>query len=408
MRPLLRLLRFVLKLQGAVVTGGHPRPSDGSVEIQIRRRSNAKPRCPVCRRALAGRITRKKREWRHLDLIRQRTVVVAEIREGYCKKHGRRVERVPWAAPGSRHTQAFDEAVASLVQVADKTAAGRIFRVAWRTVGRIVERVVARKLSKDRLDGLEFIGVDETSYKRGHRYMTVVMDLMTGRVVWLGEGKTAKTLTSFFEELGPSRCQRLRMVAMDMSGAYKAAINEHAPQVDIVYDRFHVVKLLLEAIDQIRREEVRKLEGKDERKTLKSTRFALLRNPNRHRSQRDIDAIDRIRKTNRKLARAYELRCDFEELWEITDPNEAKDFLANWTRAALQSRRKPLRRFAKTVRKHIDGILGYFKYWGTTSGVVEGTNNKIKLAIHRAYGFHSIDALMSMVYLCCSGIEVDW
>jgi len=407
MRPLLRLLRCVLNLQGAVVNGARPRPGDGTVEVEVRRRCNAKPRCPVCRRALTGRIICKRREWRHLDLIRQRTVVVAQLREGYCSKHGRRVERVPWAAPGSRHTHAFDEAVASLVQVADKTAAGRMFRVSWRTVGRIVERVVSRKLSKDRFDGLEFIGIDETSYKRGHRYMTVVVNLMTGRVVWMGEGKSAGTLASFFEELGPRRCERLRMVAMDMTGAYKTAIDECVPHVDIVYDRYHVVKLLLDAIDEIRREEVGKLEG-DERKALKNTRFSLLRNPKRHLSRKDVAAVERVRRSNRALARAYELRCDFEELWEITDPDAAREFAMNWTRAALRSRRKPLRRFAKTVRKHLDGILGYFRYWGTTSGVVEGTNNKIKLAVHRAYGFHSVTALMSMVYLCCAGIVVRW
>lgn len=407
MHSLLRLLRFVLNLQGAAVLGACTRPSDDSVVIQVRRRSNAKPRCPVCRRTLKGRVKNKKREWRHLDLIRRRTVIAAEIREGYCAKHGRRVERVPWAAPGSRHTQAFDEAIASLVQVADKTAAGRMFRVAWRTVGRIVERVVARKLSKNRLDGLEFIGVDETSYKRGHRYMTVVMDLMTGRVVWVGEGKSAETLGEFFKELGPRRSERLRMVAMDMSAAFKSAIDQHVPHVDIVYDRYHVVKLLLDAVDEIRREEVRKLQG-NERSALKSTRFALLRNPKRHLSDKDVAAVERVRRTNRALARTYELRCDFEELWEITDPDKAREFAMNWTRAALRSRKEPLRKFARTVRKHLDGILGYFKYWGTSSGVVEGTNNKIKLAVHRAYGFHSLDALMSMVYLCCSGLVVSW
>jgi transposase len=407
MRPLLRLLRFVLKLQGAVVMGGRPRPTEDAVEIRVRRRGNAKPRCPECRRVLRGKIARRQREWRHLDLIRTRTIVVAEVREGYCNKHGRRVERVPWAAPASRHTHAFDGAVASLVQVADKTAAHRMFRVAWRTVGRIVERVVADLLPEDRFESLELIGIDETSYKRGHRYLTVVINLITGRVVWLGKGKSAKTLVAFFEEIGPERSRRIKMVAMDMSEAYKKAVDEYASQAAIVYDRFHVVKLLLEAIDEIRREEVRGLEG-DARKELKNTRYALFRNPKRHMSKKDHVAIERIRRTNKKLARAYELRCDFEELWELRDPEEAKEFLMNWTRSALLSKRPPLRKFANTIRKHLDGVLGFFKFWGTTSGVVEGTNNKIKLAIHRAFGFHSIDALMSMVYLCCGGLVITW
>jgi transposase len=282
-----------------------------------------------------------------------------------------------------------------------------MFRVAWPTVGRIVERVVARVLPRDRLDDLECIAVDETSYKRGHRYLTVVVNLFTNRVVWLGEGKSQKTLAAFFEELGPERCERIRVVAMDMSEAYKSAVAAHAKNAEIVYDRYHVVKLLLDAIDEIRREEVRKLSG-SERSELKNTRYALLRNPKRHLSDKDRDAVTRIRRTNQKLARAYELRCDFEDLWELDHPDDARDFLMNWTRAALQSRREALRRFAKTLRNHIDGILGYFKFWRMSSGPIEGTNNKIKLAIHRAFGFHSVHALMSMVYLCCSGVTLSW
>jgi transposase len=221
----------------------------------------------------------------------------------------------------------------------------------------------------------------------------------------MGEGKSAETLGQFFADLGPKQSKRLKLVAMDMSEAYLNAVADHAPQADIVYDRFHVVKLLLDAIDEVRRIEVNKLTG-DQRKALKGTRFSLLRNPKRHLSPKDVAAIEHIMATNRRLARAYELRCEFEELWELKDEEKAREFLMNWTRSALLSRREPLRRFANTVRKHMEGILGFFRWWGTTSGLVEGINNKIKLAIHRAYGFHSVDALMAMVYLCCSGLKI--
>jgi transposase len=354
---------------------------------------------------MTGKFVTQRRKWRHLDILRKRVYLVAETREGYCKRHGRLVERVPWASPNARHTRAFDRQVASLVQVADKSAAERMFGVSWRTVARIVERVVEELLPKNRFKGLEYIGVDETSYKRGHRYITVVTNLVTGGVVWMGEGKSAETLGQFFADLGPKQSKRLKLVAMDMSEAYLNAVADHAPQADIVYDRFHVVKLLLDAIDEVRRIEVNKLTG-DQRKALKGTRFSLLRNPKRHLSPKDVAAIEHIMATNRRLARAYELRCEFEELWELKDEEKAREFLMNWTRSALLSRREPLRRFANTVRKHMEGILGFFRWWGTTSGLVEGINNKIKLAIHRAYGFHSVDALMAMVYLCCSGLKI--
>lgn len=169
---------------------------------------------------------------------------------------------------------------------------------------------------------------------------------------------------------------------MDMSGAYKKYVEEWVPSADIIYDRFHVVKLLLDAVDEVRREICQELDGV-RRKVLKGTRFALLRNP-RHRTPRDRKMIRTVVNRNRKLTRTYELRVDFEELWLCRDEHEARCFLMRWTRAALRSRREPLRKFANTVRKYIDGILGFFRWHGQTSGPLEGMNNKTKLLIHRA------------------------
>ena len=406
MRALVVFLRFVLRVQGFVVEGSEVLRDEGAVVIHGRRRSHALPRCAVHRRELlTGMITRRKVRWRHLDVMRVPTYIECEVREGRCGRcDGRRTERVSWAAIRAQHTRAFDHRVASLVQVADKSATARMFVICWRTVGRIVERVVKECLPRDLLEDLVAIAIDETSHKRGHRYLTVVTDLETSRVVWVGEGKSADTLRQFFAVLGPERAAKLRLVAMDMSGAYASVVRELAKDADIVFDRFHVVKLLLEAIDEVRREECRKVDG-HARVALKHTRFALLRNP-RHLSKRDRAAIGRIMATNRKLTRAYELRVDFEQLWECPNEEEAEAFAMKWTRDALRSRRKPLRKFAHTVRDHLEGILMFFRYPGQTSGLAEGMNNKIKLLIHKAYGFHNVAALIAMVYLCCTGIRL--
>jgi transposase len=404
MRPLNSLLRFVVRLQGAVVEGGRIDRENKSVEIRVRRRSNAKARCPECGGVLSGTIRSHRKRWRHLDLIRTVTYVSCDIRVGYCSKHGQRVERVPWAHPGARHTKLFDLSVSSLVQVGNKSAAARMFGVSWRTVGRVVKRVVTERLGSDRLDGLTWIGIDETSYKRGHRYITTVCNLETGHVVWVGEGKSGATLERFFKVLGERRAKQLDLVCIDMSDAYARVIKEKAPQADIAYDKFHVVKLLLEAIDEVRREECRTLEG-EQKKALKGMRYAFLRNP-KHRGPKDLEAINRVQSLNAKLARAYQLRVDFEDLWDISDEDEARGFLMCWTRSALLSRRQPLRRFAKTVRAHMDGILSYFRYGNPTNATLEGTNNKIKLIIHKAFGFHSVEALMAMVYLCCTDMNL--
>lgn len=403
MTALRKFLRFVLCVPGAVVLGVRLLPEAGAIEIEVRRRADAKPRCSTCGRLMGGTPILRRHRWRHLDLMRRMTFLVADIREARCPVHGRRLERVPWATPGARHTRRFDEHVASLVQVADRSAAARMFRVAWRTVGGIVERVVGERLSRRRLNGLVAIGVDETSYKRGHRYLTVVSCLVTGKVVWVGEGSTAETLGRFFAELGPYRSRKLAVVAMDMSEAYQKAVREHAPQAEIIFDRFHVVQLLLKAVDEVRREQCRALHA-EARRAIKGARFAFLRNP-KHYTDKDYLVVAQIQRSNNRLARLYQRRVDFEALWDCRDEHEARHYLMSWTRSALLSRLEPLRRVAHTMRKHIDGILAYFRYDHTTNAVLEGTNNKIKLIIHRAFGFHSVKALLSMVYLCCSGLS---
>ena len=404
MRALRRLFHFLLELQGAVILSAEIVRELGEVLITVRRRSHAVPRCSNCSREMGGEVVLKRRRWRHRDLIGRRCYVIADIREARCPVHGRRLERVPWASSGARHTRDFDRQVASLVQVADKSAAARMFEVAWRTVGRIVTRVVGELLPEDLLDNLVEIGVDETAYKRGHRYLTVVSCLRTGRVIWVGEGKTAETLGRFFEKLGPERSRRLKVIAMDMSGSFFKAVKKWAPKADIVFDRFHVVKLLLDAVDEIRREECSRLTG-TARKALKDTRFTFLRNP-RHHTEKDLDAIKRIQSTNNRLARVYQLRVDFEDLWELKNQKLARSFITYWTRYALLSRREPLRRFAKTLREKVDGIVGFFRHGGLTNATLEGMNNKIKLVIHRAFGFHNVDSLIAMVHLCCTGIVV--
>lgn len=404
MQALRKFVRFVVQLQGAVILGAGIDRERRAAVIHVRRRSNAAPRCSTCDRVMGGELKPVTQTWRHLDLMRCRSYVQADIRQGRCPVHGRRLERVPWASPGAEHTRAFDQMVASLVQVADKSAAQRMFRVVWRTVGRIVTRVVDEALPANRLDGLAALGVDEVSYKRGHRYLTVVSCLLTNRVLWVGEGKNAQTLGSFFELLGPKRRKGIIVVSMDMSGAYVKAVRHWLPKADIVFDRFHIVKLLLDAIDELRCEEVAKLSGA-ERKQLKSIRFAFLRNP-KNRNPRDLAAIERVRRTNSRLTRAYQRRVDFEDLWECKDESEARTFIMRWTRSALLSRIEPLRRVARTIRKHIDGILGFFRYL-LTNAVLEGLNNKIKLIIHRAFGFRNTQALMAMIHLCCSGIHIE-
>ncbi len=405
MRALQRFFRFLVRLQGVVVVdGGFDRESD-YVWIQIRRHGNAKPHCVTCNRVLGGTIRNVDASWRHLDMMGVRTYLVGSVREGHCAVHGRRHERVPWAAQRADFTREFDCQVALLTQVAPKEAVRRIFHVTWRTVGRIVERVVDLYLPKNRFKGVQAIGVDETSYKRNHRYITVVSCLATGRVLWVGKGRSREAFSEFFKVFGKQRCKKLELIAMDMSAAFARAAKDHAPQAEIVLDRFHVVKLLLDAIDEIRRDEVYKMKG-EAAKELKGSRIAMFRNP-RHLRPKDVEKIEQVQRSNGRLSRAWERRVELEQFWEMDDEVEARKYLMRWTRSALLSRLEPLRRFAKTVREHIDGILGFIRHGGKTNAALEGMNNKIKMIMHRAFGFRSLPALIAMIHLCCSGIDLS-
>jgi transposase len=191
---------------------------------------------------------------------------------------------------------------------------------------------------------------------------------------------------------------------MDMGEAYEASVRAHALQAETVFDRFHVVQLILSAIHDVRREEVR-LVQEPARKALERTRLALLRNPKRRTPRRE-DAIRRVAARNRRIARAYQLRVDLEDPWGCGNEEGAREFLARWTRSALLSPKRPLRWMATTVRRYQHGIPGFSRWRGTTHAVLEGTAREIKLAIQRAYGFHSVEALMAMVYLCSGGLRV--
>jgi transposase len=235
--------------------------------------------------------------------------------------------------------------------------------------------------------------------------VTVVVDHVRKRVVWIGEGKSADTLKKFFAELGPERIRKLTHVTMDMSAAYIAAVDEHAPHVEKVFDRFHVQRLASDAVDEVRRAEVREVAGTEGAKALKKTRWALLKNP-WNLNQREEQKLAEVQQTNRPIYRAYLLKEMLARTLDYRQPGRAARHLADWISWAVRSKLKPFAKLAGTIRKYRDGILAYVKT-RLTNGPTEGLNNKTRLITRRAYGFHSAHALAAMIHLCCGGITLD-
>lgn len=363
------------------------------------------PRCSGCGKVGSGYDCLRSRRWRHLDLAGMRLRLRYDTRRVDCPRCGVRVEQVPWAEVGSWFTRPFEDHVGYLAQRCDRTAVKSMMRVAWDTVGAIIQRVVGRHRNGDALDGLTQIGVDELSYRRHHEYITVVVDHRRGHVVWARPGKNADTLKAFFDELGPRRCAKLEAVTIDMSGAYIKAVTECSPQAQIIFDRFHVQRLAQDAVDEVRRDEVRAAASDEERKSLKGTRWPLLKSF-WNLSLFDASRLASLQRDNKRLYRAYLLKDSLVRVLDCKDSWLARTKLDQWIRWARRSRLDPFKRTAATIRQHAEGILAYVTS-GLSNGRTEGLNGKTRTLTRRAYGFHSAHGLIALIKLCCAGIHLE-
>lgn len=377
---------------------------DGMLVVDVRP-SWRIARCSGCGELHSTYDTQAARRWRHLDFGGVRVLLRYAPRRVDCPRCGVVVEKVPWASSArGGFTSDFEQAVAFLAQRTDKTSVVEMFGIAWVTVGRIVGRVVEQLRPDDPLHGLRYIGVDEISYRKGHRYLTTVTDHDSGRIVWAAEGKNADTLKAFFDELGEERCKDIEVVSMDMSKAYIKAAEDRVPNAQIVFDRFHVQQLVNTAVDETRRAEwqrLRELDGQ-QAKAVKGLRWPLLKNPwNLSPSQQD--RLSSLQQDNARLYRAYLLKESFRDILDRRQPNVVKRKLEDWLSWASRSRLPGFVKVARTIREHLDDIVAYVRL-RITNGVVEGLNNKARVITRRAYGFHSASAFIGLLMLCCTGL----
>ena len=391
----------LLALQGAFVR----RVLFGTVAVVVEVEKRArKLRCPRCSFASwASYDQREERDWRHLSLGKWQVVIRAKLRRLVCPEHGVVTEAVPWAEHDSRFTRDFEDLVAWVAREMNKTAVKNLLHIAWATVGNIIERVVKRKLDPARLERLYCIGIDEVSYRKGHKYLTVVADHATGDPVWMGEGRSQATVGAFFDELGPEGAQRLNAASMDMCASYIQEVKARAPQAEIAFDPFHVVKLANEAVHQVRRGEARDRKGSPHAAVLKGSRWALLRAPENLRPEEKVRLSD-VARLNARVYRAYLLKEELRAMYRCGH-KAAATHLDAWLAWASRSRLAPFVRLGRTLRDYRIGVLTAIRL-GLSNGRMEGLNNKIAVLKHRAYGFHSFAALAAMVFLCCTDLTL--
>lgn len=388
--------------------------SDESVLVaRVRVRRGARQRCPHCRRRCPRYDGGVRRRWRTLDLGVVRAVIEADAPRVSCRVHGVVVAAVPWARHGAGHTRAFDATVAWLAVHTAKSVVSRLMRISWRTVGAIVARVWADSGGlEDRYEGLRRIGIDEVSYKKGHRYLTVVVDHDTGRLVWAAPGKSAATLEVFFDLLGPRRAAQITHVSADGADWITTVVRRRCPHAIRCADPFHVVAWATDAVDRVRRQAWNEAAGRGagrrgvatgEARQLKNTRWVLWKNPD-NLTEGQRAKLAWIAKTHPRLHRAWALKEGVRWVFTLakTSPAAAVEALDRWIGWARRSRIDVFVDLQRRVARHRDQIVAAIEH-GLSNGRIESVNTKIRLITRMAFGFHSPDALIALTMLSLGG-----
>jgi len=293
---------------------------------------------------------------------------------------------IRFAEPRRTYTKSFERYVLELSRSMTILAVAKHLNVSWDVVKDIQKRNLNKHFAKPKLKHLKHLAIDEIAVSKGHRYLTVVLDLESGAVVFVGDGKGADALLPFWKRLRASHA-KIEAVAIDMSPAYIDAVTTHLPTAALVFDRFHVMKLYNEKLSQLRRDLQREATDGPMKKAIKGTRWLLVKNPeNLDPTRNEQQRLAEILKLNEPLALAYYLKEDLREVWEQVDEEAAERHLMDWILRAEISGVAMLVKFAKTLRFHAQGILAWYDY-PISTGPLEGTNNKIKTMKRQAYGF---------------------
>ncbi len=373
--------------------------------IHIDRLGDRLLRCGLCRqRCREVHSVRKEREWRDLSMRNLPLKLRYRPRRVKCPRCGVRVEDFPWAEPWARVTTSLANAVARLAREMSWQGTARHYGLNWKSVGTIIKRAVQYGLKSRARPAVHVIGIDEVSRRKGQVYLTVVYDLARRVLLWVGEDRTEEAVKKFFtEEMGWRRCQTLRVVCMDMWAPYANLVREHARNAQILFDRFHIVKHLNEAVEEVRRSEMRRLTQK-EKVPFKRSRWLLLKNPwNLNADQKE--RLSTLVRWNTPIVRAYYLKEAFQLFWDYRQPARAKALLEKWMSSAMHSRLEPFKKFVRMLRSHLDGILPWTNL-RLSNGAVEGMNNKIKSISHRSFGFRSAKNFIAAIYHCCARLPL--
>ena len=360
--------------------------------------------CPECQTLSPG-YDRRARRWRHLDTCQLRTWIDAEVPRVQCAQHGIKQIAIPWAEPGGQFTHMFERLAIDFLRECSVTGAAALLRITWDEAWGIKGRAVQRGLARRTAEPIPYVGVDEKAITKGHRYLTVVADLQRHRVLFLNDDRTAESLDRFWATCTPEQLGSIEAVAMDMWEPYIQSVGAHVPQGagKVVFDKFHIVKHLHEAVDKVRRTEHRWLLRQDD-KRLTGTKYLWLRRP-RDFSPEQRRTFRQLVGSDLKVGRAWALKERFRHFWEYTYLTAAQTFFARWFWRATHSRLKPMAETAWMIRRHFPNVVNYLRHRITNAGL-ESVNATIQWVKKTARGFRNVENFKTAIYFHCGGLDL--
>ncbi|MGZ6639804.1 MAG: ISL3 family transposase [Solirubrobacteraceae bacterium] len=369
-------------------------PAGKRLDLRIDFEKGSRFACPECGRADCPVHDTEEKTWRHLDFFQHQAYLTARVPRVLCPEHKVRLVEVPWARERSGFTLLFEALVMAMVaEMPVATLAALVGETDMR-VWRIVHHYVDEAVEAQDLEGVERVGIDETSSRRGHEYVSVFADLDERRGVFCVEGRDHETVQAFslFLETHGGDPERVREVCQDMSEAFLKGTLSYLPAAEVTFDRYHVKSHLSKAVDEVRREE-----SKHQRDLLKNTRYMWLKRP-KNLTERQRDLLDELLAQPLETVRAYTLAQQFDSFYEIEDPDTAEEYLRRWIAEARESGLEPLGKFCDTLEDHWPGVIRWH-HSRVSNGLLEGLNSLIQAAKRRARGYRSNRNFIAMIYL---------
>jgi transposase len=361
--------------------------------------------CPECLER-APIHDHRERTWRHLDTFQYRTILHARIPRLNCPNHGVKQIRIPWAEDGSHFTALFEALAIDWMKQAPISAIAERLRLSWDEAAGIQQRAVERGLARRQLEPLTYLGVDETSFRRRHDYVSIVADLERTRVLYVANDRKTESLDGFWKTLPPEQLASIEGVAMDMWEPYITSTCNHLPDAGkkIVFDKFHIAQHLAQAVDLVRRCEHRELLAQGQ-STLKGTKYLWLRNPGSYSLSQWRAFRAFLRTIQLKTARAWALKEDFMNVWDYTYAGAAERHFRSWYQWARRSRLEPMREVAAMIRRHWDNVKTYFRHRITNAGS-ESINSKVQRVKAMARGFRNPERFRMAIYFHCGELDL--